>query len=156
MQIFRFVDENNIVRLNLNDLNGWMLGRGFELGTRRLERTWLTQAPYDGATLASSFAPPVRMLVPLILMPQPNAATIRQKYNLLKNELDRPTNIIEFREPGDTESFFIDTFKADVPSLAHRGFNAPNMFLAGQSIGPFVVEMERMPNLRSPSLGEMI
>ena len=148
MQIFRFVDDVGTVRLNLLDNNGWQLAQGLDLGARRLERTWLTQPPYDGATLASAWAPTVRMILPLILMPQSSSAAIRAKYNLLKNELDRPVNIIEMREPGDTESFLIDTFKADLPSIAHRGFAAPNMFLAGQSIGPFEIEMDRWPDLR--------
>lgn len=150
MQIFRFVDPANTatVRLNLVDPTGWQLGRGFDLGARRLERVWLTQSPFDGATLASTFAPPVKMTVPLVLMPQADAATIRSKFNLLKTELDRPTNAIEMREPSDSTSFIIDTFRADVPSLAHHGFDAPNMFLALQSIGPFVIEMDRLPDLR--------
>jgi hypothetical protein len=149
MQIFRFVDPGSLaVRLDLNDLTGWSLGRGLDLGARRLERVWLTQPPYDGATLAATFAPPVRMRVPLILMPQATSAAIRSKFNALKTELDRPTNAIEFREPNDSASFIIDTFRADVPSVAHRGIDAPNMFLAKQSIGPFIVEMDRLPDLR--------
>jgi hypothetical protein len=149
MQIFRFVDPSTLaVRLNLVDPTGWQLGQGLDIGARRLERVWLTQSPYDGATLASSFAPPVRMQVPLILLPQADSATIRAKFNLLKTELDRPTNAIEMREPNDSASFIIDTFRADVPSLAHHGFAAPNMFLAKQSIGPFIIEIDRLPDMR--------
>jgi hypothetical protein len=149
VQIFRFVDPSTLaVRLNLLDAAGWQLGRGLDLGARRLERVWLTQAPYDGGTLATSFAPPVRMQVPLVLMPQADAATVRAKFNLLKTELDRATNAIEMREPNDSTSFIIDTFRADVPSLAHHGFDAPNMFLAYRSVGPFILEIDRLPDLR--------
>jgi hypothetical protein len=154
VQIFRFVDPvtTTTVRLNLVDPTGWQLGRGFDLGARRLERVWLTQPPYDGGTLASSFAPPVKMVVPLVLMPQVDAATVRAKYNLLKTELDRPVNAIEMREPNDSTSFIIDTFRADVPSLAHHAFDAPNMFLSFRSIGPFILEIDRMPDLRGAGL----
>jgi hypothetical protein len=148
VQIFRFIDDVGAVRLDLNDVTGWALGRGFDLGVRALERTWLSQPPYDGATLASSWAPPVEMVVPLVLMPQANAAAIRTKFNALKTELDRPVNIIEFREPTDTLSYYIDTFRADVPSLVARGIDAPNMYLGLRQVGPFVLSITRLPDLR--------
>lgn len=153
MQTFRFVSaDGSQVLLDLNDTTGWTLGRGFDLGTRTLERTWLSQPPYDGATLASAWAPVVEMRVPLILMPQASAAAIRTKFLALKTELDRPVNVIEFREPTDTASYYIDTFRADVPSLAARGVDAPNMYLGLRSIGPFVLSISRLPDLRGAGL----
>lgn len=148
MLIFRFTSfDGGTIRLDLNDPAGWMLARGFELGTRRLERTYIAQPPYAGAVLATSYAPPVKMIVPLLLQQQASVAAVRTKLTQLQTELLRETNTIEMREPNDTASFFIDTFKADVPSI-HHAVDAPNQFLFRATISPIVVEFDRLPDLR--------
>jgi hypothetical protein len=148
MDRFRFVTyDGSTLRLDLNTESGWMLARGFVLGNVRLERTYITQPPYAGGTLASSWKPVVQMTVPLILTKQTNIAAIRTKFDALKTELERDTNTIEMRENGDNTSYYIDTYKADMPSL-HRGIDAPNLMQYGVVIGPIVLEIDRYPDLR--------
>lgn len=151
-EIFRFVDaasESANVRLNLLDPSGWMLGRGLDLGRRTLERVYLQQPPYEGATLAAAYAGLVQMVVPLHLMAQTSSDNIRTKVTALKTELDRTTNFIEYRPKGGTtgDSFFISTFRADVPSIL-AGVNMPGPFTLGGSAGPLVVIIDRLPTLQ--------
>lgn len=149
MQVFRFVTyDGSTVRLDLNNpQSGWFLGRGFDLGVKRWEKTYITQPPYSGAVLASSWAPLVRVRFALFLAPQPSVAAMRTRLTELRTELERETNTIEFREPGDSVSFYMDTFRADVPSV-HRGLEIPNEFLFKAVVGPFIIELDRLPDLR--------
>lgn len=116
--ILRFVAANETtVTLDLNSTTGFKLGRGFQLGTPPEEQAWLTQQPYDGATLAATRTDITIMSVPLVLMPQATWAAVKTLFDALAVELRRNTNIIEFRPHGAAASYFIDTYRAPVPSL---------------------------------------
>lgn len=132
MQIIRFVDDpHTTVRLDLNDGVIWTLARGFDLGITPARRLYLSQDGVDGAVLADSDRPITQMTLPLLLYhspdTQPTPAQIRAGYNNLVTELDRHHNNIEFRENGDVASFFVRTYRADIPSL-RRGFGTPSAF----------------------------
>lgn len=145
---FRIVDPaaHGTVRLDLNLASGWMLGRGLDIGVAQLSKTWLVQPPYDGAVLATSFRPPVLMRVPLIMTPQTSASAMQTLFNNLATELDRLTNCIEYRPLGAAASYFIDTYRANVPSL-HKGDFAPNPFAIMQTTTILVLEIDRAPIL---------
>lgn len=142
---FRFVTGvGGSVRLDLNDETGWVLGRGLDFGVSSLEKKYLQQAPFDGATLASSYRPPVTMTVPLILTTQASADAVRTKFEALATELDRATNVLEWRGTGMTQSIFIDTYRADVPSLI-RAVDSPSPYLYKSSAGIVVCSIDRAP-----------
>lgn len=146
---FRFVDPANLstVRLDLNSTTGWMLARGLDLGIVTTEKTWLMQPPYDGATLASSYRPPVRMKVPLLMTPQASTSAMKTLYEALVTELDRTSNAIEFRPVGESTSWIIDTYRADIPSLMKGDF-APMAFVLKQTTTILTLEIDRAPQLR--------
>lgn len=144
---FRFVDDSGTTRLDLNDETGWVLGRGLDFGVSTLEKKYLQQTPFDGATLASSFRPPVTMTVPLLLMTQSSADALRTKFEALATELNRAQNVLEWRGTGMTQSVFIDTYRADVPSLI-RGVDSPSPYLFRHSAGLVVCQIDRAPLVR--------
>lgn len=145
--IFRFVDAGNAELLNLNDPSGWMLLRGFDLGITTAERTYISQPPFDGAFMSSSRRPQVTMVVPLYLTPQTDSDAMVTHFTALATELDRVTNIIEYRPQGASSSFLIDTFRADIPSF-YSGFGGPSPFVLLQSVGPLVCRIDRLPDFR--------
>jgi hypothetical protein len=147
MQLFRFVDDaHTTVRLNLNDGTIWSLGRGFDLGISAARRLYLSQDGVDGAVLADSDRPVVTMYIPLILYHQGGAtfANIRTAHGNLATELDRHHNNLEWREDGDTASYFARTYRADIPSL-RAGLAAPNMFKHGTGGPQFFIALDRDP-----------
>lgn len=156
MNIFRFVvPPTGSTRLDLNAPTGWQVSRGFDLGKAESERTYIKQPPYDGATLVSASRGIVTMSVPLLLRPVPPlgetdaqaAAAMKTLMDALFTELNRMTNCIEMRLTGASSSYYIDTFKADLPSL-YQGTGAPNPILLRQGGGPMILSIDRQPTLR--------
>ena len=147
MDIFRFVTDDHLsVRLNLNDGVIWALGRGLDLGTVPARKVYLTQDGVDGAVLAESDRGLTQANIPLLLYHGGGAtpANIRTAFNNLVTELDRPYNNIEFREPGDSVSYFMRTYRADIPSL-RRGLVPPPPFKLGTGGPMFFVTVDREP-----------
>lgn len=112
----RFRDEAGTTRLDLNSSTGFVLLRGLDLGAAPLEQTWLSQAPYDGATLASSHYGIRQITVPVLLTKQASIAAVEALMGALKTELQRDSNIFEFIPEGGTAHLF-DTFRSPLPSL---------------------------------------
>ena len=146
--IFRFTDGASTVRLDMNTTSGWVLGRGLNLGAANLESVWLSQPPYDGAELASSYRPIVTMTIPLIMTKQANAAAMKTLFDALVTELDRTANFIEYRPDGYATSYLIDTYRASIPSLL-GGVFAPTPFLLLQTQVPLTLTIPRKPQLRT-------
>jgi hypothetical protein len=62
--------------------------------------------------------------IPLILPRQGSWTAVASLMQQLGAELNRPNNVIEFRPDGAASSYFIDTYRAPIPSL-FRGQDAP-------------------------------
>lgn len=122
--ILRFEDSVGAVRLDLNDTAGFQFGRGFSLGTADVEHTWLGAFPHPGAISATQRRPIAEVQLPLILNPQASFNAMATKMAALATELDRETNIIRFHPDGATSPWYIDTYRAAIPSLI-RGQDAP-------------------------------
>jgi hypothetical protein len=150
VNIFRFVDPANTasVRLDLNNPAQWLVGEGLDLGGDDPELTLLEQRPYNGAELASVFLPPVGMTVPLILMPQANAAAIETAVNALNAELARTVNAIDYR-PSDLSGtdWIIDTFRSPRISV-HNGERRVNQWKKRDG-KLFVLTIFRQPEFRT-------
>jgi hypothetical protein len=154
MLIFRFINADGTVRLNLNDPTRWHLARGLNVGAKRYEKSTISQPPFDGVVVSSAWAPPVRVTVPLLYGEAgvtKTPVTIRSDYDALRTELRQVSSIIEFREPGDTVSYYMDFPYGpyDEPTI-HQGQAPPNPFLPSMRgfAGPIVLELDRAPNLR--------
>jgi len=149
---FRFVNGAGVEQLDMNDVYGWHLLRGLNMGRAPVNRTTLSQSPYDGAVLASSHLEPVEMTFSLLLGRYTDSSnTLRTADDIiddveaLRAELNKKSNIIEYKPDGASASFLIDVLRSDMPTL-----------LAGYAINPFLlrggiveVSMLRQPNLRS-------
>lgn len=152
MQIFRFVDDaHSVVRLNLMDGTIWDLGRGLDLGVSAARKVYLNQEGVDGAVLADSDRPLTQMFIPLLLYPKqavspPTPADIRTAFNNLVTELDRHHNNVEWREDGDSVSYFARTYRADIPSL-RRGLATPSPFGMRTGGPQFFITLDRDPVL---------
>lgn len=153
----RFVDGLGATRLDINNTGtdpasktgggGWYIARGgLDIGTKALERAWIGQVPY-GTMLAATMAPPVEMHLKLLMVPQVSATTMKALYDALVVELRRKTNIIELKPEGVSTSYFIDTFRADEPSM-FRPIEVPNVFKLLQLGQPIEFTMFREPELR--------
>lgn len=151
MEIFRFVDAvGGATRLDLLDENGWMLHRGFDIGQEGIEKVYLAQPPYTGATLAASYRGIVTMTIALSLMKQATRLDMKTKMAALATELDRNTNYLEFRPTGFTAeglgSYYALTYQSNIPTLL-RSVPHPSSFKALQSVTPIVLSLDRDPEL---------
>lgn len=159
MDILRFVDPaNGSSRLDINGAPGsttWQLGRGLDIGRQTLDKVYIAQPPFAGATLASSTPQLVRMVIPLFLPKQANVAAAKAKMVLLAAELNRTTNVIEMRLPGDASSVFLDTFRADLPSIV-QGSPTPQPYAYSASVVPVVLEIDRLPGIRTTYNGSTV
>lgn len=145
--IFQFVDDANVVRLNLNDPGGFLLARGLDLGSPTLNQEWLSQTPYPGAVLASSREDITTMTVPIWMTKQASWTAMQTLMNALRVELQRDTNIIEYRPIGASASFFIDTYRSPVPSL-FRGQDSPTPAIYMHDTEPMNLTIPRHPTMR--------
>jgi hypothetical protein len=148
--VLRFEDGAGVLRLDLNSATGFQFARGFDLGTVDIEHTWLSASPHPGAISASARRPIAEMQLPLLLMPQANFAAMQALWTALAVELDRDTNIIKWQPDGAAAPWYIDTYRAAIPSLI-RGQDAPpvwSLLLDPQEI-PLVIP--RKPILRGAS-----
>lgn len=115
----RFVEPtSHAIRLILNTDTGWSVGEGLDLGGAGLEETTLENETEDNEEVLSSRRPRSTMSIPLILTEQITVTAIIALKDALTVELDRDTNCIEFRPEGGTFSFFFDSYRALIPSLA--------------------------------------
>lgn len=121
--VFRFVDEDNNERLDLNDPNGWELQQGLDLGEMVIEETTLQQAPYDDEVVVGTRRPRRDVRIPLKLNPQPTWSSMESLKAQLVTELDRDTNIIEVSWQGGAP-YYLDTYRAAIPSY-FRGQDVP-------------------------------
>lgn len=149
--VARFRDEAGATRLSFNDPAGFVLTRGFDLGQAPLEQVWLSQQPYDGATLAASSYGIAQITVPVWLSKQANLAAVKSLMATLKTELERPTNLFEFIPdggvaPGDTHLF--DTYRSPLPSF-FRGQGGPNPARLLHDTEPMEIIIYRHPVERS-------
>lgn len=134
-------------RLNLSNPAGWQYLR-LDLGVRDLEQTKLSQMPYDGDYVADSRRPNRKCRMELLLQPQDDWTDLVALRNSLEQELDRETNILEYRFPYTTggvvpDSFFIYTERAPIPALL-RGQDGPNPARWMRDL-PSIVEFEAQP-----------
>lgn len=143
--VFRFEDSSGVERLDLNDPSGFEVARGLDLGTASVVHTFLSQPPYDGATLAASWRPLATMFVPLILHEQASMAAMKTLWDALVTELDRDTNVIRFQPEGAASASLYDTYRADIPTK-YRGQAAP--FIGGDLLQD--VELVPLVILRHP------
>ena len=150
MDRFRFTNsDGSVVRLDLNDLDGWTLGRGLDLGTRATRNVYLSQDGVDGATLASTSLEIAQMTIPIKMGRRPaDTDAMLGLYQDLIDELRRETNTIEVRPTGWTGgSFFIDTFRAPEPHLV-GGLELPDVFRTLEAGDAIVLTVDRMPKSR--------
>lgn len=124
MALFRFVDPSaGTLRLDLRSRAGWYLAEGLDLGRKRITHKFLSQEGIDGAELASTWAEPVEMTVPLILTAQSSSSAVETLLNNLNTELRRTTNGIEYLPDGlsgtwgASTTWLINTYRADEVSL---------------------------------------
>jgi dsDNA-binding SOS-regulon protein len=148
VDVWRFVDQTGAERLDMNDPDAWLLGRGLVLGRQPFDKTYISQAPFSGATLATSTPLLVQMQVPLNMQEQDDVDDMLELMDALATELTRTTNIIEGKLPGASTSFFLDTFKTDIPTLI-QGVPSPNPYLMGGSVFPVLLDIDRMPDIHS-------
>jgi hypothetical protein len=152
----RFVEPTTgNLRLELNGSStgtDWQLGRGLDIGRQNVEKTYIAQPPFSGATLAAVTPQLVTMSVPLFLPRQPTLAAAKLQMSRLAAELARKTNIIELRLPGDTTSVFMDTFRANIPTIIQGG-SFPSPYFYKASILPVILEIDRLPDIRTAVTG---
>ena len=145
--IFRFVaTDETTVNLDLNAASGWKLGLGLDLGEAGVEQEWLTQQPYDGATLAATRRDLAVMTVPLMLTQQVTWAAVKALMDALAVELTKVANIIEFRPDGAGSSSFIDTYQSPIPSF-YRGLELQPIETRLRDV-PMFLHITRAPLLR--------
>jgi hypothetical protein len=114
-----------------------------------VEKTKLSQQPYDGDLVVTARRPNRIIRLPLLLQPQATWAALMTLRSGLHAELDRETNILEYCFPYDDtdlivpEPFFAYTTKAAIPSLL-RGIDAPNPALWKRDVA-VIVELEADP-----------
>jgi hypothetical protein len=158
METFRFTDAAGTTRLDLMNSSGWMLGRGLDLGTGTVERTYLTQPPNDGAVLASSYRGIVTMQVPLILFPTGGGtpATMKSAIEALITELNRSTNYIRFKPTGYTAAgigeYILYTYRSNIPTLL-RGLDTPSPFFMKRGGPSLFLEIDREPVMGGAGVG---
>lgn len=145
--ILRFVNNVGAVRLDLNSETGFVLLRGLDLGPSELEQTWLFQESVDGAVLAGSRRPIVTMQIPILMRKQASWAAAKALMDALRVELDRTTNVLEYRPHGAGVSYLIDTYRSPIPSL-FRGQEAPSPAHLLQDTAPMVLTISRDPAMR--------
>ena len=117
--IFRFITEPSTVNLDMRSTTGWYVSEGLDIGGTNVVKKFLKQDGVNGAELARSWLDIVTMSVPLVLMPQANAAAMKTLLDSLNVELRKPTNVIEYLPHGITATaFLMDTFRANEVSLA--------------------------------------
>jgi hypothetical protein len=149
VETFRFTDAAGTTRLDLMS-NTWTLGRGLDLGTAPVEKTYLTQPPNDGAVLAASYRGIVTMQVPLMMFPNGGGtvATMKAAMENLITELNRSTNYIRFKPTGFTAAgvgeYILYTYRANIPSLL-RGLNTPSPFFMKRGGPALFLEIDREP-----------
>lgn len=115
----RFVEPtSHAIRLILNTDTGWSVGEGLDLGGAGLEETTLSNETEDNEEVLSARRPRSVATLPLILTEQTGVAAIIALKDALTVELDRDTNCIEFRPEGGSFSYFFDSYRAPIPSLA--------------------------------------
>ncbi len=149
--ILQFINSAGAVTLNLNDMAGFVLARGLDLGAAEVETTWLSQPPYPGAIPTGFTEQIVTMQIPIQMSKQTNWLAMRSLLNLLHTELLRPTNIIEFKPDPTSASYYFDTYRASIPSL-YRGLDAPNPARLKQDPFPMLLQIPRHPQARGASV----
>lgn len=149
--ILRFIDEEaETTRLDLNDPAGFQLVRGgFRPGTKDVDFLggWLKQAPHPGAIPAGPHRPQVEMLIRVSMTRQANWDDVAALMTTLAIELDRDTNVLEFRPEGASVSYLIDTYKSPIPSL-FRGQESPSPETLLQDSEPMDLLIYRHPDMR--------
>lgn len=145
--ILRFVDTDlTTVRLDLNDGIDFTFGEGLDLGEPGLEKTSLGAPGVNGEDRTSDKRMNTTVTIPLTILPRLDIDEIDALYDLLRVELERPTNILERRRLGSSTSLFMDTFRADFLPTMERGQTLrPDcvLFDAGMT-----VQFERLPDQR--------
>jgi hypothetical protein len=145
---FRFVDGTGAERLNLENYpDGWYLGRGIDLGSRSVTRTFIQQGGVDGATLATSDVDIRVMTIPLLMSKQSSDENMLTLYEDLVFELNRETNILEIRPTGFATSFLIDTYRSEIPHIV-GGQDRPDIFKFLEVGSPLILTIERAPHSR--------
>lgn len=146
--ILKFVDETGATRLDLNSTSGFVLGRGLDVGSPDLDQAWFRSVegalPY-GETVGSAM-----MRIPIRMTTQASAAAMKTLIDSLNTELNRETNIIEYRPNGLASSYFLDTFRAPLTSL-RRGDDAPDPFTMLQDAREITLLIPREPYARQAS-----
>lgn len=135
--------------LDVNTTTGFKLLRSPDFGTKDIESVKLSQQPYDGDLVVDTRRPNRRVRLALLLQPQETWAEILTLRSGLVTELDRQTNILEYRFPYTEggvvpEPFFVYTERAPVPALL-RGQDAPNPGLWLRDV-PILLEFEAQPD----------
>lgn len=148
--VLRFEDGAGVLRLDLNSATGFEFGRGLDLGTYDIEHSWLSQVPHPGAISAAQRRPIVEMRLPLILKPQANFGAMSALMTTLATELDRATNIIKFQPDGAAAPWYIDTYRAPIPTLI-RGQDAPPVWSLLLDPVEMQLVIPRKPVLRGAS-----
>lgn len=121
-RILRCVDPTSptSVRLNLVDGTSFIGGRGLDIGTVGVNRSWIRNTP------TGEWRGPVMMRVPLIIPRQANWAAIQALKTALNTELDRKKNGLEFRPDGAAASWVFLTYMAEIPPI-FRGQDAVDL-----------------------------
>lgn len=148
-----FTDGDGSANLDLLDPDGIMLGRGFNLGVSVVNKTYLTQPPYDGAELAETHRGVVTMRLPLNILPLGGTVTeLKHQLELLAAELEKKHNFLEFKPDNYTAegipggNYIVETFRADVPSL-FREIDVPSPFKLKTGGPQLMLDIDRMPRL---------
>ena len=146
--IFRFITEPSTVNLDMRSATGWYVAEGLDIGGTKAIKKFLKADGVDGAELAKSWLDIVTMTIPLMLLPQANAAAQLALLNSLNAELRKPTNVIEYLPHGITATaYLMDTFRADEVSLA----DGQKVFVPWSRPGNaymITLSIERQPTMR--------
>jgi hypothetical protein len=121
MQDFEFVATVGSTTTVLDLLTGgtWKIGSLLNLGTVDVERSWLTQFPFDGGELSSSRLEVTEMVIPIRLTKQANWAACQTAITALCTELNKATNVLRM-QLGSTNYYF-NTYRAAIPTLLNGG-----------------------------------
>lgn len=142
----RFIDPDTAA--TRFDFLAWGdIGAAFTPGNAPVIRKVLAMDGVDGGVQTSTARGEAIMQIPWLISKQASWDALRDAFAALAVELDRPTNVFEFKFTGDPAgSYLADTFRAEIPSLLSTP--APQPPVALLTVAPILISLPRVYQLR--------